>query len=141
MADVHTKEQRSRNMTAIRSRGNRSTEGTLLSILKENHITGWRRHYKRLKGTPDFVFPKKKVAVFIDGCFWHGCPRCKLHSKSNVKFWKEKINNNKRRDKDVNKSLKLSDWSVLRIWEHQLVRTPSITTGRVINLISNQRGK
>lgn len=120
MADVHTKEQRSRNMAAIRSRGNKSTEIALATLLRQQNITGWRRHYKKLPGTPDFVFPQKQIAVFVEGCFWHGCPKCKPSPKSNVGYWKNKIENNIRRDKKNRALIKKRGWIVIRVWEHQL---------------------
>ena len=77
MADVHTPEKRSFNMSRVRCRGNKTTELVFVAILKSERITGWRRRY-RIFGRPDFVFPKERIAVFVDGCFWHGCPRrCK----------------------------------------------------------------
>ena len=126
MTDVHTKQQRSKNMAAIRSRGNRSTEAAFLSLLRKNKISGWRRYYN-IEGNPDFAFPKHKVAIFIDGCFWHGCKKCMVKPKSNAKFWEEKIKQNKRRDRDVNKKLKNNGWRVVRIWEHELKNGDAIT--------------
>lgn len=119
MTDVHTKQQRSKNMAAIRSKGNESTEAAFLSLLKTNKIRGWRRHYP-IEGNPDFAFPKDKVAIFIDGCFWHGCKKCMVQPKSNAKFWKSKIEQNKNRDRKVNRALKKSGWKILRVWEHEI---------------------
>ena len=75
MPDVFTKEKRSEVMSLIRGKGNKETENALLALLRQNKITGWRRHLP-LPGKPDFAFQKQKVAVFVDGCFWHGCPKC-----------------------------------------------------------------
>jgi DNA mismatch endonuclease (patch repair protein) len=111
-----TASARSRNMAAVKSRGNRSTEKKFLKILHDQKLTGWRRHYG-IKGTPDFCWPKKKIAIFIDGCFWHGCPRCYKCPKSNVKFWKTKIDVNRERDRRVNRVLRSKGWVVIRIWE------------------------
>jgi DNA mismatch endonuclease (patch repair protein) len=122
MADVHTREQRSKNMAAIRGRGNKSTELRLVSLFKENKITGWRRHPADIAGRPDFIFRKPKVAVFIDGCFWHGC-RCSVSPKSNAEFWNNKISANKKRDRLVTKALKEEGWRVVRIWEHDLKKS------------------
>ncbi len=120
MADRITKSQRSANMAAVKSRGNKSTEQKFLALLKQNKIIGWRRHYKLLDGTPDFAFPKKKVAVFIEGCFWHGCRICYVGPKSNAKFWQTKIMSNQARDKRNHSLLRKKGWKVIRIWEHQL---------------------
>jgi len=73
--DTLTPTARSSVMSRVRGRGNKVTELKLLALLRQNKITGWRRHL-RLPGKPDFAFPKKKVSVFVDGCFWHGCPKC-----------------------------------------------------------------
>ena len=86
MSDNHTKEQRSKNMSAIRSMGNASTELRMLKLFRLYKIYGWRRHLSSVAGKPDFVFKKEKLAVFLDGCFWHGCSLCKLNAKSNQEY-------------------------------------------------------
>lgn len=126
MADTHTKIQRSKNMASIRSAGNKSTEMALISLMRQNKISGWRRHGRTVIGRPDFVFPKQNIAVFVDGCFWHGCPKCKLKSKSNNKYWDQKIIRNKKRDILVSEKLKKSGWHVIRVREHDLKNTPKI---------------
>ena len=73
-----------------------------------------------LPGKPDFAFPKLKVAVFVDGCFWHFCPRCTATPKQNAKYWVDKKRRNKSRDRSVSRQLQHKGWSVLRIWEHAL---------------------
>ena len=118
--DKVTKTQRSRNMSAVKSRNNLSTEIRVLKLLREAKLTGWRRHYKKLRGVPDFVFPKYKIAVFVDGCFWHGCEKHRPLPRTNSAFWKEKISRNKERDKETTKTLKSKGWKVIRIWEHNL---------------------
>ena len=120
MPDVHDKITRSKNMSAIKGRGNKSTELKFLNLLKNNKITGWLRHYKYAPGTPDFVFRKQRVSVFIDGCYWHKCPDCFIEPKSNSEFWMNKINSNVQRDKrNDNLSVK-KGWEVLRIRECRL---------------------
>ncbi len=119
MADTVSKAKRSEIMSRIRSRGNQRTELALVKVLRANKITGWRRHYPIL-GKPDFVFLKQRVAVFVDGCFWHGCPKCYVQPKTNRKFWTSKIKRNRKRDLMVNRELRRLKWRVLRIWEHQL---------------------
>lgn len=121
MTDVFTPAKRSDVMARVRSSGNRGTELRLIQVFRVNGITGWRRG-SRLPGKPDFVFPKLKTAVFVDGCFWHGCPRHGTKPKANAKFWREKIRRNQARDKRVNRLLRTQDWHVLRIWEHELRR-------------------
>lgn len=116
--DVHTPAQRSFNMSRIYSK-NTSSEVKLRKFLSATGIRGYRLHYK-ITGKPDIVFPKKKIAIFIDGCFWH---RCKYHfvsPKTNKKFWLPKIKRNLVRDKEVNRTLKVAGWQVVRIWEHEV---------------------
>jgi DNA mismatch endonuclease (patch repair protein) len=113
--DTVDKATRSRYMSAVKSRGNRSTEMKMVRLLRKNKLKGWRRH-KRITGTPDFCWPVIKVALFVDGCFWHGCPRCYNLPKSNVIFWKNKVIGNRRHDKRVNLILRAQGWKVLRVW-------------------------
>ncbi len=117
-------------MALIRSRGNKQTEIRLLSALRSAGISGWRRHLP-LFGRPDFAFPKRKVAVFVDGCFWHGCPKCYTRPKTNRKFWDKKRTDNMARDKRVNRQLRQRGWRVIRIWQHSLKKSPDACLNRV----------
>jgi DNA mismatch endonuclease, patch repair protein len=90
-------------------------------LFRELGITGWRRHYP-IAGRPDFAFPKKRVAVFVDGCFWHSCPKHGTSPKGNAEFWALKLKTNKDRDLRVGRMLKVKGWKVMRIWEHELRR-------------------
>lgn len=118
--DTFSKKKRSQIMSAVKSKGNKATELALLTLLKTNKIKGWRRQYV-IVGTPDFAWPKKKLAVFVDGCFWHGCPHCYKPPKSNVKFWKTKVRNNVVRDRRINRLLRKKGWKVLRIWQCKII--------------------
>ena len=80
----------------------------------------YRKNYRVGRKTMDIAFPRKRVAVLIDGCFWHGCPYCYKAPKSNKKYWKSKIEANILRDKRTNKELKLAGWRGIRLWEHEL---------------------
>ncbi len=106
-------------MRQVKSSRNKSTEIRLIEYFKKNKIIGWRRNYK-IFGKPDFVFPKKKIAVFVDGCFWHGHDCRKTKPKQNKEYWENKINRNIQRDKIVTEHLKLINWEVIRIWECEL---------------------
>jgi len=119
MADVFNKEKRSEIMSKVKSSGNKSTELKLLQYFKDNKITGWRRKLK-LYGKPDFVFPKKKVAVFVDGCFWHGHDCRNTRPKDNADYWNKKISRNKNRDIEVTAHLEKLGYIVIRLWECEL---------------------
>ena len=117
--DVFDKQKRSEIMKSVKSQKNKSTELLLINLFKSNNITGWRRNYK-LFGKPDFVFLKNKLAIFVDGCFWHGHNCRNTTPSSNTEYWENKIIRNKNRDKIVNAHLKNINWSVIRIWECDL---------------------
>ena len=121
MSDVFTKAKRSEVMSRIRGRGNKDTEVALAKLFRRNKITGWRRNQK-IFGKPDFIFPKLKLAVFVDGCFWHGCPKHETQPKGNAAFWRRKFSRNVARDRLVTRTLRANGWHVLRIWEHELAR-------------------
>ncbi len=151
MSDVFTKTKRSEVMSRICGRGNRDTELALVKLLRLHGITGWRRHPAVL-GKPDFIFQKERVALFVDGCFWHGCPKHsspakwlekssmagqtekrsqnsesrirKSESRSGKFFWWKKMVANMARDRFVNRTLQRQGWTVLRIWEHDLTKNP-----------------
>src|SRR5688572_24698486 len=109
--DVFTPAKRSAVMSRIRGKGNKATELKLIEIFRECGITGWRRCSK-IFGKPDFVFLKQKVAVFVDGCFWHCCPEAGHSSlpKNNAEFWAAKLMRNVERDKLVNHILGDLGW-------------------------------
>jgi len=124
MADVFTPAKRSVVMSLIRSRGNRDTELRMIALFRAYRITGWRRSAPLL-GKPDFVFREEKVAVFVDGCFWHGCPRHGRVPSSRLEYWGPKLARNVHRDRAVTRALRASGWTVLRIWECALTRQRS----------------
>lgn len=109
-------------MAAVRSKGNKATELKLVLILRGHGIKGWRRQHQGL-GKPDFVFPKYKLAVFVDGCFWHGCRRHCRMPQGNRQYWENKILRNSQRDRATTRHLRRSGWRVLRFWEHSLKDT------------------
>jgi len=119
VADIYDKKNRSKIMSRVRSSGNKATEKRLIKIFRENEIKGWRRKWP-LPGKPDFVFPKERIVVFVDGCFWHGCPTHGTIPKTNREFWEKKISRNSERDKEVNRQLSDKGWGVVRIWQHEL---------------------
>lgn len=121
--DVFTKEKRSAVMARIRGGGNKNTELRMIELFRANGITGWRRNL-RLFGKPDFVFRKEGLAVFVDGCFWHGCPKPK-HApmpKNRAEWWAAKLQRNRERDLLVARTLRRAGWRVVRVWECDLAR-------------------
>lgn len=119
MSDVFTKEKRSEVMKAVKSKNTKTTELTLIKFFKENHIIGWRRTYP-LIGKPDFVFPKRKTVVFVDGCFWHGHNCRNVTPATNTEFWDQKRAYNKKHDEEVTAILESKGWHVIRVWECEL---------------------
>jgi DNA mismatch endonuclease (patch repair protein) len=113
-------------MSRVRSTGNQTTEMRLASLLRKAGLNGWRRH-QPLPGRPDFAWPRAKVAVFVDGCFWHG-HRCgkNIRPKTNAKAWREKIERNQARDRQANYKLRNRGWVVIRIWECKLAKRPHL---------------
>lgn len=127
MTDMDTvdPETRSRTMAAVKSKGNKSTELRLVKLLRKHGLKGWRRHV-HLEGTPDFCWPELKVVLFVDGCFWHGCPRCLRLPKTNTKYWKQKVARNLRRDRRVSRNLRRDGWCVIRVWECRIAEPRTI---------------
>jgi DNA mismatch endonuclease, patch repair protein len=119
MADVFSPAKRSEIMGRVKSQGNRATELSLVSISRDHKITGWRRRAK-VFGSPDFVFRRARLAVFVDGCFWHGCPAHGSIPVNNREFWAAKLERNLRRDRIVIGTLSGKGWRILRIWQHEL---------------------
>ena len=137
MADMFSPKQRSEIMSRVKGRENEATEVRLIQILRKYRITGWRRR-AAIFGKPDFIFPAAHLAVFTDGCFWHGCPTHGSIPATNRSFWKAKLNKNKMRDKVVNRRLKRTGWYVLRIWQHEL-RTPDKVARRISVALARRR--
>lgn len=118
--DHLTPEERSRNMARVRGKGNRTTELRVASRLAREGVRGWTKHCADLPGRPDFVFRSERLALFVDGCFWHGCPRCGHLPKSRLDYWKPKIERNIRRDRRVRRTLNRQGYRVMRVWEHEV---------------------
>lgn len=139
MGDVFLPEKRSAVMSRIRSKGNRDTELRMVALFRAHGIHGWRRG-ERLFGKPDFVFRCQKVAVFVDGCFWHGCPKPKHAPLPKVRavWWAEKLSRNKKRDRLVTKTLRKEGWRVIRIWECSLARKNLPRTAKRLKRKINQ---
>ncbi len=128
MADVYTRAERSALMAKVRGRGNLTTEEALAKVFRTEGWTGWRRQRPivgrdvdgRFRVRPDFVFAARRLAVFVDGCFWHGCPRHGTRPRGNAAFWRAKFRRNQERDRRNSRHLRRAGWKVLRLWEHEL---------------------
>jgi DNA mismatch endonuclease (patch repair protein) len=153
MSDVFDSRKRSQVMAAIRGRGNQSTEMAMVALLRAARLTGWRRHVElrpnpatlgtgareatksqRIRVRPDFIFWSAKVAVFVDGCFWHGCPLHGTAPKQNGAFWSAKICGNVARDLLHTRTLESAGWKVERVWEHEL-KDPEAVASRIRNAL------
>ena len=136
MTDVLTPEQRHLNMSRIRGKDT-LPELILRKLLYHNGLRGYRLQY-RLPGRPDIVFVGKRIAIFIDGCFWHKCPDCFVTPKTRTEFWMNKINGNVARDARVNEQLEKDGWTVVRIWEHEIRKESATALGRIRRVLSGR---
>jgi len=119
MTDIMSKKERSIRMSLIRSKWTKPEK------FLHNYLKGKKIHHKmhpRIKGSPDIILPRKKLAIFINGCFWHGCKTCYRMPKNNAAFWREKILANIKRDKNNKKTLREASWKVKTLWEHEIPR-------------------
>ena len=111
----------------------------MVALLRAYGIHGWRRHYD-LPGRPDFVFRRERVAVFVDGCFWHACPACFRMPTSNVDYWRAKVKRNRRRDRLVTDELRRRNWHVVRVWEHAF-KEPDRVAARLRRMLTIGAGR
>jgi len=129
-----------RVMRSVGRKGNRSTELRLRMLLVREGLRGWTMHPTLLPARPDFAFVAQRVAIFCDGCFWHGCPQCCAHEiKTNREFWKKKIELNRLRDKRDSSRLKRNGWTVLRFWEHEIADQSGLIVQKIRKSCHRQR--
>jgi len=142
MSDTVSSAKRSEIMSRVRGRGNKATELAIVSFFRANGINGWRRHVA-LAGTPDFAFRRFRIAVFVDGCFWHACPLHGTLPSTNREFWKRKLDRNRERDHSVNLKLRRAGWTVIRVWQHELSNPRHLKRrfAKVISATSESLGK
>ena len=137
MRDFFSPKERSNLMSRIRGRANVSTELKIAGILRSGGIRGWRRHLP-LPGRPDFTFPAQRICIFVHGCFWHDCPRCRKRSNTRPEYWVEKIEANRRRDRRVSRQLRLRGYKIIVIWECTLRRkNPETAISRLFRLLKH----
>lgn len=129
MTDVLSPSQRSYCMSRIRGKDTKPE----LILRKALWANGLRYRLKnKLPGRPDIFFPVKKIAIFVDGCFWHGCPdHCQI-PKTNQTFWEGKLSKNKLRDKEISRALENGGWCVIRFWEHEVKKNLPSCVKRVV---------
>lgn len=128
MTDCFTKEKRSKVMSKIKSKNTKPE----LKLRKALWAKGYRyRIHTKLHGKPDITFPSRKIAIFIDGCFWHKCPKCYKKPKSNQKYWIPKIERNVERDKENIRNLKKLGWKTIRIWEHDIKKNIELVIKKI----------
>ena len=139
MADVFDSKKRSDIMSKVRSNNNKSTELALIKFFKENKITGWKRNYP-VKGHPDFVFLDKKIAVFVDGCFWHGHDCRNTRPSDNAEYWQRKRERNNKHDKEVTAMFENRGWIVIRIWECELKKKNRDVLFDRLSILTDSKG-
>ena len=126
MPDNLSREDRIRTMRSVKSKGT-GPERRLRGMLAGLGYTGWLVNPEAIEGKPDFAFPEQKVTIFVDGCFWHGCPICNRPLPvSNREYWESKISRNVKRDQENSAKLEAEGWQVVRIWEHQMQKSESL---------------
>lgn len=130
-------ETRSAIMRAIKSRGVRSTERRLRAVMIAKGVKGWRMQANELPGKPDFVFDEKRVAIFVDGCFWHGCPKCYRRPHSSQDYWDAKVQGNISRDRRNRSRLRRAGWRILRVWEHELAANTNQVCAKLITKLGS----
>jgi DNA mismatch endonuclease (patch repair protein) len=135
--DSLTKTQRSQLMSRVRQRGT-ALEMRLRAALRETGLA--YRTNVRLPGTPDIVLTNSRIAVFVDGCFWHGCPKHGTMPKTNTTFWRHKIKRNRQRDAEVDGALRGLGWKSVRVWEHDLRASPASVVRRLA-ILAKRRPK
>ena len=132
MTDIFSRKKRSDVMSKIRSTGTKP-ELAVRELLDGRVF----RYQPGIYGSPDFGNKTRKIAIFIDGCFWHTCPKCYRKPKSNIDFWEGKIRENRTRDRRVNRELHKRGFAVMRFWEHDVIKNPLVVTKKILNGIEN----
>lgn len=136
--DHVSKTVRSSIMRAVKSKGGRSTERKLRSAIASQGISGWKTNVEELPGKPDVVFIRERLAVFVDGCFWHGCPKCYRRPRSNRSYWDAKVARNIERDRRQRRKLRTLGWSVIQLWEHDFKVSSSAALKRINRRLENK---
>jgi DNA mismatch endonuclease, patch repair protein len=137
MSDNLSPADRRRTMQAVKGKGTR-IERRLFAMLAGMGFSGWKQNVAEITGKPDVAFLDLQVALFVDGCFWHGCPVCKRPLPvTNREYWERKIGRNVERAKSQNRELRQTGWTVLRIWEHEMKDTLKVKK-RILRTIGSK---
>jgi DNA mismatch endonuclease (patch repair protein) len=139
VADTRTKEQRSRIMAAVKGK-HTAPEVALRKALWAAGVRGWRCHYRRAPGTPDLAWPGRRVAVFVDGAFWHGHPSRHKPGRSGA-YWDEKIQRNVARDRQVDAELHERSWRVVRVWDFEVRKELGNVIDRIVDALEEAPGR
>ena len=136
MTDVLSKEQRRKNMQAIRAK----ETAFEIMVRKELWKKGirYRKNVRDLMGVPDIAIKKHKLVIFLDSCYWHGCPEHGVMPKSNREFWEKKIKRNIERDTEVTSYYRSRNWTILRFWEHEVKQDLDGIIDRIIKAIRDK---
>lgn len=138
--DPLTRSERSQRMRLVQAKGNKTTETRFCAAMSSLGINGWRRH-PMIHGSPDIGFNRERVAVFLDGCFWHRCPTCaRRYPRSGRSYWKPKLDRNGVRDRAVGRKLRREGWLVVRIWEHSILESPRKCVLSLDRVLKRRRG-
>ena len=135
MADRFSKTVRSRIMSSIRGKDTKPEVLLRKALFRRGYRYSLGYRFKGLNFTPDMVLVSRKVCVFVDGCFWHACPKCSRPPKSNRMYWAPKLERNRERDRQQDAYLKENGWEVIRVWEHEINRNLERAVGRVIEAV------
>ena len=133
MADNLSSETRSKIMSTIRGK-NTKPEIKIRKIIWSRNKR-YRIHDRTIFGTPDISNKKRRLAVFIDGCFWHGCSRCYKEPQTNTEFWRTKIKNNRERRKKVISKLKVEGWNIMEFWEHEINQDSKAIARKIVKML------
>lgn len=130
--------QRSRLMSAVKGTSNKTTERRLRAALAQAKVVGWRLHPRSILGRPDFFFADHRLAVFVDGCFWHACPHCGHVPRNNSAYWRAKLKRNRQRDRQTTQSLMAEGYRVLRFWEHEVQHDLQMCVGTIGSILAKK---
>jgi len=133
--DIFSKKKRSEIMSKIRSSNTRFEQEFIIALKKVTRKK-FKTNVASIKGKPDIVFQENKICVFLDSDFWHGWQYPKLKRLLKNKFWRDKIECNRARDRRTNRYLRLNGWKVLRVWEHEIKKNRDKVMGKIVKLLN-----